>query len=152
MQNVRGVWTESAREQDRFIKHLTIRSINPAALAQFYVDVFEFKEEEKALEDPNYYLTDGTVTLILTPWKIEDYHDAEHRGPGLDHVGFKVESLETFKKDFEILTTVDPEWMTPKAPSSGTEHDVVLRLLAACRYGRHQLSDPDGNFIDVSDR
>ena len=61
------------------------------------------------LEDPNFYLTDGKVTLVLTPWKIEDYHDAEHRGPGLDHVGFKVESVETFKKDFEILTTVDPE-------------------------------------------
>ncbi|MGZ9262705.1 MAG: ABC transporter substrate-binding protein [Candidatus Binatia bacterium] len=32
------------------------------------------------------------------------------------------------------------------------EHHVVLRLLEACRYGRHQLSDPDGNFIDVSDK
>jgi hypothetical protein len=131
---------------------LTIRAINPAALAQFYVDVFEFKEEEKALKDPNFYLTDGNVTLVLTPWKIEDYHDAEHRGPGLDHVGFKVESVETFQKDFEILTTVDPEWMAPKAPNATGEHNVVLRLLEACRYGRHQLSDPDGNFIDVSDR
>ena len=69
-------------------------------VARFYVDVFEFQEEEKALEDPNFYLTDGRVTLVLTPWKIEDYHDAEHRGPGLDHVGFKVESVESFKKDF----------------------------------------------------
>lgn len=152
LDNVRGVWAEGDREQGRHIKHLTIRSINPAALARFYVDVFELKEEEKALEDPNYYLSDGKVTLILTPWKIEDYHDAEHRGPGLDHVGFKVESMEMFKKDFDILTTVDPEWMMPKAPNQAAEHDVVLRLLAACRYGRHQLSDPDGNFLDVTDQ
>jgi hypothetical protein len=47
---------------------------------------------------------------------------------------------------------VDPEWMTPKAPNLASEHDVVLRLLSACRYGRHQLADPDGNFIDVADQ
>ena len=104
------------------------------------------------MEDPNFYLTDGKLTLILTPWKIEDYQNAEHRGPGLDHLGFKVESMAAFKKDFEILTSVDPEWMAPKAPNSLPEHDVVLRLLSACRYGDHQLSDPDGNFLDVSER
>ena len=152
LDNVRGVWAESDREQDRHIKHLTIRAINPGALARFYVDIFEFKEEDKALEDPNFYLTDGKVTLILTPWKIEDYHGAEHRGPGLDHVGFKVENMEMFRKDFDVLTSVDPEWMTPKAPNQASEHDVVLRLLSACRYGRHQLADPDGNFIDVTDQ
>jgi hypothetical protein len=42
--------------------------------------------------------------------------------------------------------------MAPKAPNATGEHNVVLRLLQACRYGRHQLSDPDGNFIDVSDK
>ena len=37
--------------------------MNPEAVARFYVNVFGFKEEEKALEDPNFYLTDGTVTI-----------------------------------------------------------------------------------------
>jgi hypothetical protein len=72
-QNFRGVWSETPREQDRYIKHITIRCIDPEAMARFYTDVFEFKEEEKALEDPNFYLTDGKVTLVLTHWKIEDY-------------------------------------------------------------------------------
>jgi hypothetical protein len=49
-QNIRGVWSEGQREQDRYIKHVTIRAIDPEALARFYIDVFEFKEEEKALE------------------------------------------------------------------------------------------------------
>ena len=66
--------------------------------------------------------------------------------------GSKSKVSRRFKKDFEILTTVDPEWMAPKAPNATGEHNVVLRLLQACRYGRHQLSDPDGNFIDVSDK
>ena len=151
MDNIRGVWGESARHQERYIKHLTIRALNAAALARFYVDVFEFKEE-KAIELPNFYLTDGAVTLVLTPWKIEDYENAEHRGPGLDHVGFKVGGLNIFQNDFQILTNTDPEWMVPKAPNLASEHDVVLRLLSACRYGQNQLADPDGNFIDVTDR
>ena len=71
--------------------------MNPAALAQFYVDVFEFKQEEKALEDPNFYLTDGTVTMILAPYKIEDYLGTEHKRPGFDHIGFEVENLEPSK-------------------------------------------------------
>jgi hypothetical protein len=53
-QNIRGVWSETPREQERYIKHITIRAIDPEAMAQFYVDLFEFKEEEKALEDPEF--------------------------------------------------------------------------------------------------
>ena len=60
-----GVWTEAENKRPRRIKHFTIRAMNPVALAQFYVDVFELKQEEKALEDPNFYLTDGIVTMIL---------------------------------------------------------------------------------------
>jgi catechol 2,3-dioxygenase-like lactoylglutathione lyase family enzyme len=149
MSNVRGVWKEESHEQDRFIKHLTIRSIDPEALAEFYINVFEFKEESKALEDPNYYLTDGKVTLALTPWKIEDYHGTEHRGPGLDHIGFKVESVEGFKQDLETVVSVDPEWMSPKTPILPSENEVVMGLLASCRYGEHQLCDPEGNLFDV---
>ena len=149
MSNVRGVWKEETRDQDRFIKHLTIRSMNPEALAEFYINVFEFKDESKALEDPNYYLTDGKVTLALTPWKIEDYHGTEHRGPGLDHIGFKVESVEGFKEDLETVVSVDPEWLSPKTPILPSENEVVLGLLASCRYGQHQLCDPEGNLLDV---
>ena len=131
MSNVRGVWKEESREQDRFIKHLTIRSMDPAALVEFYINVFDFKEESKALEDPNYYLTDGKVTLALTPWKIEDYHGTEHRGPGIDHIGFKVESVEGFKQDLETVVSVDPEWMSPKTPILPSENEVVMGLLAS---------------------
>ena len=92
-----GVWTEAENTRPRRIKHFTIRAMNPAALAQFYVDVFEFKQEEKALEDPNFYLTDGTVTMILAPYKIEDYLGTEHKRPGFDHIGFEVENLEASK-------------------------------------------------------
>jgi hypothetical protein len=32
------------------------------------------------------------LMLALTPWKIEDYLGTEQRGPGLDHIGFRVEA------------------------------------------------------------
>jgi hypothetical protein len=33
-----------------------MRVMNPAALPQFYIDVYKLKEEEKALGDPNSFL------------------------------------------------------------------------------------------------
>lgn len=149
--DAKGVWLDAGREQERWIKHITMRVINPAAMAQFYMDVYEFKEEEKALEDPNFYLTDGKVTLVLAPWKIQDYYGTEHKGPGLDHVGFRVESVDAFKNDVEVLTKADPEWLAPKSPNLEAEYNVVLGLMQQCRYGRHHLPDPEGNFIDVAE-
>ena len=149
--DAKGVWLDGEREPQRWIKHITMRVLNPAALAQFYMDVYEFTEEEKALEDPNFYLTDGKVTLVLAPWKIQDYHGTEHRGPGMDHIGFKVENVEAFKNDVETLTRTDPEWLAPKSPNLESEYKVVLGLMQRCRYGRHQLPDPEGNFLDVSE-
>jgi len=146
---VRGVWLDGERPSQRQIRHITMRVINPEAIAQFYIDVYGFKEEEKALEDPNFYLTDGTVTMVLAPWKIQDYLGTEHKGPGLDHIGFKVENINAFKNDVEILAKADPEYLAPKAPNLESEYNVVLGLMQQCRYGRHHLPDPEGNFIDV---
>ncbi len=144
-------WAGQQTPPARYISHFTIRAMNPAALADFYLDAYGLQTEWKALEDPNFYLTDGKVTLVLAPWKIEDYRATEHRGPGLDHVGFKVESLDAFKQDVEILREVDPEWLSPQTPNLVSEHKVVVALLASCRHGQHQVADPEGNFLDVSE-
>jgi len=49
------------------------------------------------------------------------------------------------------MSNADPEWLAPKSPNLESEYAVVLRLLQSCRYGEHQLSDPEENLIDVSD-
>jgi len=149
--NAKGVWLDGERKQERWIKHITLRAMNPEKLARFYVDVYQFEYEDKALEDPNFYLTDGKVSFLFAPWKIQDYLGTEHKGPGMDHVGFHVESVEALKNDLAILSKADPEWLAPKSPNLESEYAVVLRLLQSCRYGEHQLSDPEGNLIDVSD-
>jgi predicted enzyme related to lactoylglutathione lyase len=150
MENRRDVYVDAAREQPRRIRHFKLRVMNPAAIASFYRDVFDFKEEEKALEDPNFYLTDGKVTLIVAPWRISDYAGATIDRPGLEHLGFEAESVEAVKKDLARLRESDPS-MRERTVSAPDEGERRAGLIAACRYGRYQLSDPDGIFVDVSE-
>jgi predicted enzyme related to lactoylglutathione lyase len=142
---------EAQREQPRRIHHLKLRAMNPTALATFYRDLFDLKEEEKALEDPNCYLTDGKVTLIIAPWKMSDFEGAGIDRPGLEHVGFKVDSVEAVKTELTALRASDPA-MRERVVSEPQEGERRLALIASCRHGQHQFSDPDGVFIDISDR
>ena len=71
--------------------------------------MFDLNEAEKALEDPNFYLTDGRMTLIIAPWKMSDFEGAGIDRPGMEHLGFKVESVEAVKKELAALREADPE-------------------------------------------
>jgi catechol 2,3-dioxygenase-like lactoylglutathione lyase family enzyme len=150
MSNRRDVYVEAQREQPRRIHHIKLRVMNPTAIAAFYRDSFDLKEEEKALEDPNSYLTDGRVTLIIAPWKMSDFEGAGIDRPGIEHIGFKVESVETVKKELSALRESDPE-MRERIVSEPKEGERRLALIASCRHGQHQFSDPDGVFIDISE-
>ena len=128
---------EQQREQPRRIHHLKLRVMNAPAIAAFYRDLFELKEEEKALEDPNFYLTDGKMTLIIAPWKISDFEGAGIDRPGIEHIGFKVESVEAVKKDLAALREADPgdaRTHHRRAQRRRTTHraDRGLPLLQAC--------------------
>jgi catechol 2,3-dioxygenase-like lactoylglutathione lyase family enzyme len=150
MENRRDVYVEAAREQPRRVHHIKLRVMNPTAIAAFYRDLFDLKEEEKALEDPNFYLTDGKVTLIIAPWKMSDFAGAGIDRPGLEHIGYKVESVETVKKELDALRESDPE-MRERIVSVPDEAERRLALIASCRYGQHQFSDPDGVFVDITE-
>lgn len=149
MENRRDVYVESGWEQARRINHIKLRVMQPAAVARFYLDLFDLQQEEKASEDPNFYLTDGKVTLVIAPWDITDYSGAGLERPGLEHIGFKVESVEAVKKDLAALRQSDPD-MSERTVSVPAEAENRVRLIATCRHGRYQLSDPDGVFIDIS--
>jgi predicted enzyme related to lactoylglutathione lyase len=137
-------------EHARRIHHIKLRVMNPAEIAAFYRDLFDLKEEEKALEDPNFYLTDGKVTLIIAAWKMSDFEGAGIDRPGIEHIGFRVESVEAVKKKLATLRESDPE-MRERIISESKEGERRLALIATCRHGQHQLSDPDGVFIDISE-
>ena len=150
MSNRRGVYVEQQREQPRRIHHLKLRVMNPAAIAAFYRDLFDLQEAEKALEDPNHYLTDGKMTLIIAPWKMSDFEGAGIDRPGLEHLGFKVESVEAVKKDLAVLREANPE-MRERVVSEPSEAERRIALIASCRHGQFQCSSPDGVFVDIFD-
>lgn len=149
--NRRGIFAEAGRTQIRFISHIAIRALDPKSLANFYMDVFGFQEAEKAIEDPNFYLTDGKVTLIISPWNIADYLGASVARPGLEHLGFKVESIAAVKRDLESLTESNSE-LAPRTVTKASEGDVIRNLASTCRYSKHLFSDPDGTYVDISEQ
>jgi catechol 2,3-dioxygenase-like lactoylglutathione lyase family enzyme len=151
MSNRRDVYIQQQREQPRRIHHIKLRVMNAPRIAEFYRDLFDLKEAEKALEDPNFYLTDGKVTLVIAPWKMSDFEGAGIDRPGLEHLGFKVESVEAVKKDLANLREADPE-MRERIIAEPSEGERRVALIASCRHGQFQCSTPDGVFVDVLER
>ena len=149
MSNRRDVYVERQREQPRRVHHLKLRVMNAPAIAAFYRDMLDLAEADKALEDPNFYLTDGRMTLIISPWKMSDFEGAGIDGPGLEHVGFKVESVEAVKQELAILRDADPE-MRERVIAEPSEGSRRVALIASCRHGEYQCSSPDGVFVDIA--
>jgi hypothetical protein len=113
--------------------------------------MLDLPEAEKALEDPNFYLTDGRMTLIIAPWKMSDFEGAGIDRPGLEHVGFQVESVDAVKQELAALREANPE-MRERIIAEPSEAERRTALIASCRHGQHQLSSPDGVFVDISER
>ena len=149
MSNRRDVYVERQREQPRWIHHLKLRVMNAPAVAGFYRDTLDLQEADKALEDPNFYLTDGKMTLIVASWKMSDFEGAGIDRPGLEHVGFKVESVDAVKKELAALREADPE-MRERIIAEPSEGERRAALIASCRHCQHLTSSPDGIFVDVS--
>jgi catechol 2,3-dioxygenase-like lactoylglutathione lyase family enzyme len=151
--NQKGVYRELAEDQHRprHISHLFLRTLDPTAVARFYIDIFGLHEQAKATDDPNHYLSDGTLTLVVAPWQITDYFGTGIERPALDHMGFEVESLEAFQVDLQHLVAEAPE-LAPMPIKGRGEGDARMALLASCKHGDFHLSDPDGVLLDVSER
>ncbi len=151
MENRTSVYVEAEREQERTISHIAVRTLNIEQVAQFYADVFELQERKKSVDDPNFYLTDGRVTLILMPWSILDYQGTNILRPGPDHIGFKVESVQAVKERVQMLGDINPH-LRPMPVGAGPEGAARLKLFAGCTYGVYHLSDVDGVLIDISEK
>jgi predicted enzyme related to lactoylglutathione lyase len=150
MENRTDVYEDGDWNQDRAIHHFALRTVMPEALAQFYVDVFELQAQEKPAGDSNFYLSDGKVTLIIMPWNINDYLGSGIERPAIDHLGFKVENVEEFKRDLQTIVGTNPR-LSPSPVGAGPEGQARLKLFSKCPYGKFQLADPDGVLIDVTE-
>ena len=150
MENRTDVYVDGDREAERYVNHFVLRAVEPDRVAQFYRDVFDLLETEKPADDPNCYLTDGRVTLIISPWKISDYAGTGIERPALEHIGFKVESVQAVKDRLEELSKRNP-YLSPGPVGAGPEAEARLALFAKCKFGEYQLADPDGVMIDISE-
>jgi catechol-2,3-dioxygenase len=153
MENRTDAYVEADHQQKRHVKHIALRAVEPAGLAKFYRDVFELTEMEKPADDRNFYLSDGTVVFVIMPWDITDFAGTGIERPALDHIGFKVESVDALKSELQKVkrerAALAPN---PIGAEAGPEGEARLNLFAKCPLGQFHMSDPDGVLIDVSDR
>jgi len=150
MKNRASIYVENdGNARPRHINHVALRTMNPDYMAEFYRDVFEFTLINKTQGDPNYYLSDGHVTLEIMPWDILDYAATGIITQGMDHIGFKVESVEQVKQDVAQIAADNPR-LAP-ASFSGSEGEALQALFKrSCPLGQHQLADCDGILIDIA--
>ena len=149
MSNRAAIYLENdGKANPRHIDHVAVRTMHPIEMAQFYRDVFDLVPKNKTPGDPNHYLTDGHVTLVLMPWDITAYEGTGIITQGMDHIGFKVESVEALKEDMARIAASNPR-LAP-APMTGPEGQKLAALFRhSCPLGEHQMADCDGTLIDV---
>ena len=147
-----GVYAEQAaegRKDDTYLNKFAIRTLHAEQCAEFYADVFDLKPANKADGD-GFHLTDGRVTLAIMPWSIPIFENMGIKRPGADHIGFKVENIDEFKK--HVQTTIGMNTFLMPMPLGGNkEAEARKSFLAKTAGGKYHMADPGGNWIVVTD-
>jgi catechol 2,3-dioxygenase-like lactoylglutathione lyase family enzyme len=137
----------------RSVHHFALRVRGAEHVAKFYADIFDFKPMEGPSGSRNFYLSDGRITLVIIPWLISDFEGTGITARGMDHIGFKVESIETLKKNIDEVSERNYRF-TPSASivGRGKEGRVRLEMFRnACPLGCHHMADLDGLLLDVTE-
>jgi catechol 2,3-dioxygenase-like lactoylglutathione lyase family enzyme len=150
-------WSE-ADTAGRYVHHYAIRTRQLDECAQFYEDVFGFKCTAGKGDDPNRYLSDGHMTLMLIPWSINDYDGISVTGRGPDHIGFKVEDAAVVQQEVEDFFSHyapgrAPLWLLNTTNHKSKESQIMSAILDnSCPMSSYQFTDSDGVFILVGDK
>ena len=116
MKNRHAAYVQNTGEQQpRCITPCRHAHHAPGRDGAFYVDVFEFAEQNASAGDPNHYLSDGKVTLMIMPWRIKNYLGQSILPTGMDHIGFTVEDMQAFKDDVDELIDRNPVMNPPRS-------------------------------------
>jgi catechol 2,3-dioxygenase-like lactoylglutathione lyase family enzyme len=151
MTNRAAIYAEDFALNPRYVSHFALRTLNPDAVAAFYRDVFELEPRNRGAGDPNRYLTDGHVTMVLMPWRIGDYEGTGIVSPAMEHIGFTVESVAAFEADLERIGASNPH-LRPYPVGSGAEGKARLALSKrSCPLCGKHLADIDGVLLSVSE-
>jgi catechol 2,3-dioxygenase-like lactoylglutathione lyase family enzyme len=148
-----GVYAEQAAggwRADRYLNKFALRTVNADACAEFYQDVFALQPMNTPAGAGGHRLTDGRVTLAILPWSIPLFAGMSIKRPGPDHIGFKVENIDTFKAHVEVTAGMNP-YVAPMRLGGSREADARKTFFAAAAGGKFQMADPGGVWIDVTD-
>jgi catechol 2,3-dioxygenase-like lactoylglutathione lyase family enzyme len=150
MSNRGAIYVENdGKANRRHVHHVALRTMNPDEMAEFYTTVFELTPANRAPNDPNHYLSDGHMTLVIMPWNIGDYAATSVVTPGMNHIGFKVEDVEAVKKEVEEISANNPR-LAPFPLFTGKEGIAMGKLFERSNpFGQHFMTDPDGTLIDI---
>ena len=125
------------------IKHIAIRTEDPAKTAAFYKDVFGL--EEVGLAREGYYLSDGYINLAI----LQSNSDSKGNSPrdaagyaGIDHLGFEVENLEEICKKLEDAGAQPTNQRIDMVHPSGSD---------AVSYYELKYRGPDEQIVDVTE-
>jgi catechol 2,3-dioxygenase-like lactoylglutathione lyase family enzyme len=145
------IYEVEGRQPDRIIDHIALRVLHPQKVAEFYVKVFDLTPLDKPSGGKNVYLSDGNVILVIIPWRLGDFEKTGISARGLDHIGFKVESITALKSDIQRVTEKNYRFQ-PRTSILGQGNEGMGRLEMfrnACPLGCHHMADSDGLLIDV---
>lgn len=107
------------------IRHIAIKTLDPAKLARFYEEVFDM-EVVLRRQTGSVYLTDGYLSLALLPSRGEV-------APGIEHFGFHVDDMEEIVSRLENTGMAGPKVRDNDPP-----------------FAEERITDPDGNMVDLS--
>ena len=149
MENRRDLYAGEGWTQERVVDHIALRVLDAEAMAAFYAEVFEFVPLNKAPGDPNVYLSDGRITLELIPWRLAEYANTNIGYIGLDHIGFRVESIEALKRDMEAVTVKNYRFRPASFGDDEAGRAYRAVFARTCPLGTYHMADLDGVMIDV---
>jgi catechol 2,3-dioxygenase-like lactoylglutathione lyase family enzyme len=109
------------------IKHLAIKTADPARLGKFYEETFGLQCIHTS---PNggMYMTDGYLTLALLKQRPND------TAPGINHFGFEVENADEVSAKIVKANLPEPTQRPATTP-----------------FAERRGMDPDGNLFDISE-
>jgi len=134
----------------RHITHFGLRTLHAEATARFYTELFAFSLERRP-NDPNFYVSDGHVTIVIMPWHIGDYDGTGIVSPAPDHIGFTVESMDAFRADLTTMAGDNPR-LAPFPFGEGSEGRARLELARrSCPLCGEHLTDVDGVVLSAAE-
>ena len=109
------------------IRHLAIKTKDPARLAKFYEEVFGLQVIHKEASGAT-YMSDGYLTLAILKHRLEATVPV-----GLNHFGFAVEDSDEIARRIREFGLEEPKKRPADRP-----------------YAESRACDPEGNFFDIS--